>query len=199
MKIFTGLNAKSAENMQLDAGMIAVGLKNPASFTGTLTEGEKSLGATAGGGSFTAVPELRNILEGVDGAGGSIKGGRVIDNWEVKLTFTLKEMTAESFQLAIGASNIKKATASNKYDTVTAKNVIELSDYLSNICFLGTQVGSDLPIIIEVKNALSIGGCNFTFADKDTGGLEIEMEAHFDLNKMEEVPFAIHVPSQLVK
>ena len=48
---------------------------------------------------------MRNIFEGIDGAKGNYKDGNVIDNWEITLTATVKEMTAKKLSPLI---NMKK-------------------------------------------------------------------------------------------
>ncbi|MGL5646704.1 MAG: hypothetical protein ACRDDY_02540 [Clostridium sp.] len=198
-KILNGFTDKTAQNLQLDAGILAKNLTDPKSFAGTLTA-EQIVGATSGGGSFTAKPELRNIFADLDGARGSYKDGNVVDNWEIKLTATLKEMTAENFKLALGASRVTKGQVSDKYDTIEGKMVVEASDYLNNLCWIGTLNGQAQPIIIELKNVLNISGVNFSFADKGTGGLAIELQAHFSVTEADrdKVPFTIYTPKTTV-
>ncbi len=193
MAILNGFTKDTAKNLQLDAGILVKDLTSPGTFNGELTENQK-LGATEGGASFTAIPEMRNIFEGIDGAKGNYKDGNVIDSWEIKLTATLKEMTAENFKLALGSATVTPAVEGGKFDSTTAKMTVETSDYLSNICWLGTLAGSDDPIIIELKNVMNINGLNFTVSDKGTGTVELELQAHFDVTKPNEVPFTIYTP-----
>lgn len=193
MGVLNGFRADTAQNLQLDAGILVKNLKDIESFTGTLTD-EQKLGATEGGASFTAIPEIRNVFEGIDGARGNYKDGNVIDSWEIKLTATLKEMTAENFKLALGTGDITPAAEGKKFDVTAARMVVNTSDYLENICWLGTQMGSDVPIIIELKNVMNINGLNFTVSDKGTGTLELELQAHFDITDPNTVPFKLYTP-----
>lgn len=197
MGVLNGFRADTAQNLQLDAGILVKNLTGIDSFAGVLTDAQK-LGATEGGASFTAIPEIRNVYEGIDGARGNYKGGNVIDSWEIKLTATLKEMTAENFKLALGAADITPAAELKKFDVTAARNIIKTTDYLDNICWLGTQIGSDEPMIIELKNVMNINGLNFTVTDKGTGTLELELQAHFDVTKLDEVPFKIYTPKKVV-
>lgn len=193
----TGITKNTGNNMQLDAGVLVTGIDDVSKFNGEVDGVKvKIVSATGADGSFTAVPEVRNLYEGIAGARGQIVDGMVIDNWEIKLTVTLKEMTKETFKMAIGASDITDASAlnSSSFDKVTGRNHFKPTDFAKNVCWLGTQKGSDLPIIIEIKNVLNTNGLNFSFADKDSGGLEMELTAHFDSDKPEEVPFAIWIP-----
>ncbi len=201
----------TAKNLQLDAGVFlksikdieALGksileIKDGETFDDILPEGSEKLGATSGGGSFTAIPEMRNTLENIDGARGNYIGGNKIDSWEIKLTTTLAESTAENFKLALCASDIKKAEETELYDKITARNDIRDTDYIDNICWLGTQQGSNIPIIIEIKNVINTNGLNFTFADKDNGKIELELTGNKTMTNPDEVPFEIHVPTKKI-
>lgn len=199
----------TAKNLQLDAGVFlksvkdvqALGkliseIKEEETFDDILPEGSEKLGATSGGGSFTAIPEMRNTFENIDGARGTYVGGNKIDNWEIKLTTTLAETTADNFKLALCASDIKKAGEPELYDEITARSYIEDSDYIDNICWLGTQQGSNIPVIIEIKNVINNNGLNFTFADKDNGKTEVELSGNKTMGNSDEVPFKIYVPTK---
>ena len=192
-KVLNGFTANTATNLQLDAGIFVRGLADPSKFTGTVTTPAKTIGATSGGGSFTAIPTFRNIFEDLDGARGVYKGGQVIDSWEIKLTTTIKEMTAENLKLALAAADTT-AASSGKYDTTVARLEVKNTDYLDNFCFIGTINGQDTPVIVEMKNVLNMNGLNLTVADKSTGSVSLELQAHFDLSKPDEVPFKIYTP-----
>lgn len=194
MKVLNGFTPQTAQNLQLDAGIFVRGLADPSKFTGTVTTPAKTIGATSGGGSFTAIPTFRNIFEDLDGARGVYKGGQVIDTWEIKMTTTIKEMTAENLKLALAAADTDAAELEEKYDITTARLEVKDTDYLDNFCFIGTINGQDTPVIIEMKNVLNMSGLNLTVADKSTGSVSLELQAHFDLSKPEEVPFKIYTP-----
>lgn len=192
-KVLNGFTANTATNLQLDAGIFVRGLADPSTFNGTVTTPAKTIGATSGGGSFTAIPTFRNIFEDLDGARGVYKGGQVIDSWEIKMTTTIKEMTAENLKLALAAADTT-AASSGKYDTTVARLEVKEEDYLDNFCFIGTINGQDTPVIVEMKNVLNMSGLNLTVADKATGSVKLELQAHFDLSKPDEVPFKIYTP-----
>ena len=193
-KVLNGFTANTATNLQLDAGIFVRGLADPSTFNGTVTTPAKTIGATSGGGSFTAIPKFRNIFEDLDGARGVYKGGQVIDSWEIKLTTTIKEMTAENLKLALACADTTSAEPEGKYDTTTARLEVKDTDYLDNFCFIGTINGQDTPVIIEIKNVLNMNGLNLIVADKSTGSVSLELQAHFDLSKPDKVPFKIYTP-----
>lgn len=193
MAILSAFTKDTAKNMQLDAGLLVRGLTDILNFNGTIAD-DKKLGATSGGASFSATPEMRNIFEGIDGAKGNYKDGNVIDNWEITLTATVKEMTAKNLQLAMATADIKSDDA--KFDVLTPRMEVKSTDYIDNICWLGTMNGSSEPMIIELKNVLNTNGISFTAEDKGSGSVELELKAHFDLSKPNEVPFKIYFPKQ---
>lgn len=194
-KILNGFTKDTAKNLQLDAGIIVTGLASPEDFAGELT-GATLLGATSGGGSFVVETEVRNLFEDLDGARGNYKEGNVIDSYNIALTTTVAEMTAKNIKLALGAADTTtKQGAGNDVDITKARMTIKAEDYIDNVCWLGSLNGSDKPMIIELKNVMNTNGLNFTFEDKGKGKIELELKAHFDLTKPEEVPFAIYTPS----
>lgn len=194
-KILSGLTKDTAKNLQLDAGIIVTGLTSPENFVGNLT-GATLLGATKGGGSFVVEVEMRNLFEDLDGARGNYKEGNVIDSYNITLTATIAEMTAKNIKLALGAADttVNQGTG-NDVDVTKARMTINPEDYIDNVCWLGSLNGSDKPMIIELKNVMNTNGLNFTFEDKGRGTIELELKAHFDTSKPEEVPFAIYTPS----
>lgn len=195
MAILSAFTKNTAKNMQLDAGLLVRGLTDILNFNGTIAD-DKKLGATSGGATFSATPEIRNIFEGIDGAKGNYKDGNVIDNWEITLTATVKEMTAKNLQLAMATADIN--SEDDKFDVLTPRMDIKTSDYIDNICWLGTMNGSTEPMIIELKNVMNTNGISFTAEDKGSGSVELELKAHFDLSKPNEVPFNIYFPKQSI-
>ncbi|MDY5960626.1 MAG: hypothetical protein SPJ53_04755 [Lactobacillus amylovorus] len=193
MAILSAFTKNTAKNMQLDAGLLVRGLTDILNFNGIIAD-DKKLGATSGGASFSATPEMRNIFEGIDGAKGNYKDGNVIDNWEITLTATVKEMTAKNLQLAMATADIK--SDDDKFDVLTPRMEVKSTDYIDNICWLGTMNGSSEPMIIELKNVMNTNGISFTAEDKGSGSVELELKAHFDLSKPNEVPFNIYFPKQ---
>lgn len=194
-KILNGFTKDTAKNLQLDAGIIVTDLASPENFSGELS-GATLLGATSGGGSFVVETEMRNLFEDLDGARGNYKEGNVIDSYNITLTTTVAEMTAKNIKLALGAADTtaKQGTGTD-VDITKARMTIKAEDYIDNVCWLGSLNGSDKPMIIELKNVMNTNGLNFTFEDKGKGKIELELKAHFDLTKPEEVPFAIYTPS----
>ena len=194
--MFSGVTTTTSKKLQLDAGAF---LKNydVASDTWASAKATKLIGATAGGGSFSAVPTIRRIE--VDGVKGATKGFEALDEWVVTMTANVKEITAEAIQMALatGSSSATKSPSSvttNNYTKIVASNDIADTDYINNITWVGTLSGSQLPVIIVLKNALCTNGFTLTTQDKSEGVIAITLTGHYDPTDLSAVPFEIYYP-----
>lgn len=189
--MITGLTSATPNNLLLDAGAFfknfTVGTDTPE------TASAKLLGATDGGGTFSVVPTVRQIS--VDGGKQNVKELQTVDFWTATMTANLKEHTLENLKLAIGAAKETSMTA-QKYTKVEAKEDFEATDYITNIVWVGKIKGKSKPVIIELKNALSINGLNLTFADKNEATIPVTLTANYDLSDMDASPFAIYYPAE---
>lgn len=194
--MFSGVTSNTTKHLQLDAGAF---LKNydPSTDTWATAKATKLIGATAGGGSFAAVPTIRRIE--VDGIKGATKGFEALDEWQVTMTANVKEITADALQMALatGTATETKSPASvtaNNYTKITANNALSDSDYINNITWVGTLSGSQLPVIIVLKNALCTNGLTLTTQDKAEGVVALTLTGHYDPANLDEVPFEIYYP-----
>ena len=192
MAVFSGFTADTAKHLQLDAGAF---LKDydPTADTWETAKTTKLIGATSGGGSFSAVPTMRRIE--VDGVKGAAKGLQNVDEWVITITANVKEFTAETIKLSlIGATGTPTEEQPTGYTKITASSELKLTDYINNITWVGRLSGSEKPVIIVVKNALSTNGLSLTMADKAEGMIPITFTGHYDPEKLEELPFEIYYP-----
>lgn len=193
-KVFSGFTATTAENLLLDAGAF---FKNFTVGTDTFESAvtaKKLLGATQGGGTFSAVPTVRNIL--IDGVKGSAKGLQQIDEWVVTLMANIKEVTQDSIKNALGAATIGNGPTG--YKKITANNYIQLDDYVDNIVWVGKLAKTDTPVVIVVKNAISLGGITLNMADKAEGLIPTTFTGHYDADDLDSPPFEIYYPDSAV-
>lgn len=194
--MFSGVTANTPKHLQLDAGAF---LKNYDVTTDTwaTAKGTKLIGATAGGGSFAAVPTIRRVE--VDGVKGATKGFEALDEWVVTMTANVKEITADAIKMALatGTSTDMKSpnsASANNYKKITAANALSDADYMTNITWVGTLSGSQLPVIIVLKNALCTNGLTLTTADKSEGVIALTLTGHYDPSDLDTVPFEIYYP-----
>ena len=180
--MFTGLTPKTFENLQLNAVVFLEGFdwrtyENAGALETAilaLLEGRNGvIGATLGGGTFQATPEMRKIE--VDGLRYPVVGSTVNDMWTIKLTGTMKEVTPENFKRVLPCSDLTHNNAKTVH-TLKMRTNIKPEDYISSFCWVGdTSKGL---VLIELKNALNMTGANFTFTDKGEGTLPFEFQAH---------------------
>lgn len=194
-KKISGFTQKTAENLLLDAGAWFVDYDVETDTFETAVTANKLLGATRGGGQFSAIPEIRRIE--VDGVAGSAKGLTVIDSWAVKMSANILEVSKEVLARALTSSEIDTAT-DTKYDIIKAKNFIELTDYIDNVTFVGTLSGSEEPVIIQIFNALNTNGLTLQTQGKNEAVIAFDLEGHYDAAELDSPPFAIYYPKPVV-
>lgn len=189
MKTYSGYTADTTEHLILDAGAFFKNYDPSADTPDTATA--KLLGATRGGGEFRAIPTVRKIE--VDGVKGDAKGLKTLDSWQVGITANMLELDVDVLKTALVAGDVDTAT-DLEYDILTARNNIELTDYVENITWIGTLSGSDKPVIIQVFNALSGNGLTLNSQDASESVVSLEFTGHYDGSDLQSPPFKIFYP-----
>lgn len=191
MKKYSGFTTETAKSLLLNAGAyfknFTVGTDD---FDSAVTAG-KLIGATKGGGEFSAVPEIRQIE--VDGVAGRAKGLETIDSWDIYLKANVLEVKEATIQSGLAASSVDTSTNTD-YDIITASNNLEVSDYIDNITWVGTLSGSDKPVIIQIFNALNTEGLKFSTTDKAEATISLTFYAHYTQDDLDTPPFKIYYP-----
>lgn len=180
----TGYNAKTAENLLLDAGAI---YKN---FDKETMAGDL-IGATQGGNTFNGIPNMRNIP--VDGVKSEhVKGLTVIDSWAVSLVANMLEVKVDTLTMALGAVDVTEHN--ENYDSIKGRNYLLDSDYLENIAYVGRMSKNNKPIIIIIDNVLSHEGLSLATQDASQGIIPMTLFGHMDSDDLENPPFEILYP-----
>ncbi|OEH86253.1 hypothetical protein BHU72_12015 [Desulfuribacillus stibiiarsenatis] len=188
----TGYTKNTPKRYWVDAGAVYLNLVlDPTD--GSMVSGEL-LGATSGGNQLQITQEKRDIP--VDGVKGVPKGNTIITKEEPILTVNLKEITARNLTLALAGGKIEDANA--YYDKITTKGRIELSDYKENIALVGRQSGTGKPIIVIIKNVISMEGINTNLEENNEAVIPIQFKGHYDEDIIElgEGPFEIYWPKE---
>ena len=177
--MLTGVTSKTKENYQLGAGVVCT------SFSNGVISG--IVGATRGGGSFTAVPTIRQPE--IDGLPENTKDFKTIDYWVATLTTTLIEVTETSIRLALAGGS---ASTSESVTTITATQGIIPSESYTDLWWVGdTSDGNK--IAIKLSNALGSNGFNFNFVDRGEGTFELQAIAHYSVDALSTPPFSIYL------
>lgn len=192
---YSGFTAQTAENLLLDSGAFFANFDIASDTFESAVAAGKLIGATRGGGEFSATPEIRAIE--IDGVKGKAKGLQVIDSWAVTITANVLEVTRDGLARALTASEID--TDSNLiYDIIKAKNYIELTDYITNITWIGKKSGTAEPVIIQVYNVINTSGITLTTQDKNEAVIAMTFEGHYDADQLDNPPFAIFYPKTTI-
>lgn len=191
MKRPTGFTSTTVKHLLLDAGAYYrnFDISKPAS-----EQKDKLIGATAGGGSFTAVLTIRQV--DVDGKRGAVKGFDEAEGWEVSMTSNVKEITAENLKQSLAAADITDVASGTLagYQKISGRNEIQGSDYAENITWLGWESGSLKPLIIVVYNALATNGLSVTTQDKNEAVVPMTLRGSYDPDDLDKPPFDIYYP-----
>lgn len=192
----TAVRTETFKNLQLNAGAFLVNFDYSsietvdalkAAIATALEDKSKTLGATRGGGTFTATPQVRNIE--ADGKRYEFVGSTVFDSWSIKLTGTLMEIIPENFSRILAAADVTE-NSGNTVKTIKVRTDVKSTDFIDTLTWVGdTSRGA---MMITIKNALNTTGATLTFTDKGEGTLPFEFTAHqSSVEDTEYAPFEI--------
>ena len=177
--------------MQLGAGAFFIGIDTndvtPATtaeqFAAKLEQARdngRTLGATTGGGTFVATPEVRQIE--ADDMTYPVIGSTVFDSWEIMLTTTIKE---------INRANLERVLSATATDSSTGAKMISSAllpeHYIPRLGWAGIKGDGGL-IYIELHNALNTSGMTMTMANQGEASIPVEFRGH--QSKLDEMQFA---------
>ncbi len=186
----SGITSATPKNLLLGAGTIYKNLKWNA--TSSIWEGTV-LGATSGGNKFSLKPNI--IVIDVDGAVVDTKGLTQKQGETASLEINLVEMSVGALQMAmIGEETTSEATGFTKLKT---KAVIEETDYIDNIAFVGF-LADDTPIIIIMENALCTSGLELSGKNKEATVIPVTFQPYADNSddtSQDTLPVFIYYPA----
>ena len=191
MPLKTGLTDRTIVNLQLNAGVLLTKYTK-----GTDIEEDDIIGATRGGGSFTAVPTVHQAA--VDGAPTYTKGLERVDDWVVTLNATMVEVNDDAISRALGVGVVKTETGSGttKDTTFTVKRTVNDADY-KDLYWVG-DLSNGQNVVIKIKNALNTSGLNLTFTDRGEGTYALALIGHFTVDDLDTAPFELTIERAVV-
>ncbi len=162
--------------------------------TGAWDDSEDNvLGATSGGNKLSIVPEITPIE--VDGAVVEIKGLNQKTGESGTLEVNLAQHTVESLKRAIVGEEVESLIAG--YKQIQTKSLIELSDYLDNIAYVGSMTdGTEIIAIME--NAICSSGLEMDTKNKETSSVKTVFKATADFSSgvYDTLPIYIFYPDK---
>ena len=161
---------------------------------GAWTDGEDYvLGATNGGNKLNIIPEITPIE--VDGAVVEIKGLNQKTGETGTLEVNLAQHSVESLKRAIVGKEIDSLIKG--YTQIQTKSLVELSDYLDNIAYVGTMTdGTEIIVIME--NAICSSGLALEGKNKETSvvATTFKSTADFASGVFDTLPIYIFYPNK---
>lgn len=196
MNMTSPIRTETFQNLQLNAGIFLKDLDYSAiadatalktAIAAAIAAGTNILGATRGGGSFTATREWRTPE--VDGMRYPFKGSDFVDTIEAYLSTTLIEVTPENIKAAFATADV---TTSGKKTTIKVHTAVDVdTDYIDTLTWVGDIADGRL-VAITLKNAINTSDFSLTFTDKGEGTLTVEFHARQEeVDDYDEAPFEI--------
>lgn len=174
---YSGFNKKTVEHLLLDAGAFFKNFEVGKDTYVAAKAAGKCIGATSGGGEFSVVNTYRQGE--FDGVRSRIKGNQFIDTTDVSLKATVAEITEDILKMALGTADVTN-NAVDGYNKIEGRSYLVDEDYIENITWVGTLLGSDQPVIIQIFNAFNENGLTMSVADKGQASVELQFYGNLD-------------------
>ena len=184
---YTQIPADTFQKLQMNAGIFC---RTFAPATGEITG---LLGATTGGGQFTASPEYSDYGEDIDNCPKNTMELKHQDDITVTMSTTFVTIDTSVAKLAMGAADIDSQDATHivprrDLSTEDFSDVWWVGDY-SNIN-TGTGAGY---CAIHLLNALSTGGFQVQTTDNGKGNFALELTGHYSISTPDTVPYEVYI------
>ncbi|WP_444210457.1 hypothetical protein [Dialister succinatiphilus] len=191
-KRITGQTSETKEHLLLGAGVFAVGYEPGKDTLDSLKTSKKLIGATTGGGTFTATKNGHYLQ--IDGVPENTKGNYILDSWATTLQITLQETTVDSIKMGLAAAKLDTTTTTG-YTTIIPKNGMEDEDYINSVSFIGRLSGSNDPVVITVFNAFNNANLSLNPKDGQESSIQVTLAGHYTPDDPETPPFKIYYPT----
>lgn len=191
-KRITGQTSETKEHLLLGAGVFAVGYEPGKDTLDSLKTSKKLIGATTGGGTFTATKNGHYLQ--IDGVPENTKGNYILDSWATTLQITLQETTVDNIKMGLAAAKLDTTTTTG-YTTIIPKNGMEDEDYIDSVSFIGRLSGSNDPVVITVFNAFNNADLSLNPQDGKESSIQVTLAGHYTPDDTESPPFKIYYPT----
>ena len=169
----TGITTQSLSNFVIDAGAVYINYG--------LT-GERLLGATRGGNTFTIEVEMREME--IDGLRHAVKGTKRVISVAATITCNLLELTAANLAVALTGSDLSTFTPTGgtvaTHDVIRRAREVGTMDYIENVAIVGKVNNATENFVGIIYNALSSGGLELGMEDESESAIELTFTAHID-------------------
>ncbi len=195
----SGFREETPDNLILDAGVAYRGIDEDAlkasGVAGTqLTaalENALKLGATRGGTAFDSGKAMREVV--ADGIRYPIAGFARMEGGAPMLTTNLLEQTQNNIELALAPTT---TTEHDNWNEIQGKLEVDAdTDYVDNVAIMATLSGSEMPVIIVLRNVICKSNPKFDLKDKNELGTEVVLTAHALASAPYDCPYSVYYPT----
>lgn len=184
---YTQYPANTFQRLQMNAGLFCREF-DPA--TGEVTG---ILGATTGGGQFTAAPEYSDFGEDIDNVPKNTMELKRQDDVTVTMSTTLVTIDADAAKLLIGAADID----ANDPTHIVPRRDLSVDDF-GDLWWVGDYSninnGTDAGFCaVHLRNALSTGGFQIQSTDKGKGNFALELTGHYSMDNPDLMPYEVFI------
>ena len=180
---FTVIPENTFSELQLDAGVL---LKTFSPSTGTAPQDEDIICATTGGINPSCVPTFSDLGEDVDNCPNNTKELKKLDGWDCTLSFTALGTSPAAIKMALGCADIDTSDTTK----ITPRADIKQSDF-SDVWWVGDNADGSF-VAIQLKNALSTGGCWWQTSKNGKGNVAVTLTGHVSINDQKTVPMVFY-------
>lgn len=184
---YTQYPANTFQKLQMNAGIFC---RDFDPDTGEVTG---LLGATTGGGQFTASPEFSDFGEDIDNVPKNTMELKRQDDVTVTMTTTLVTIDADAAKLLIGAADID----ANDPTHIVPRRDLSVDDF-GDLWWVGDYSninnGADAGFCaVHLRNALSTGGFQIQSTDKGKGNFALELTGHYSMENPDLMPYEVFI------
>lgn len=175
----TGARPQSVQNFAIDAGGV---------FLNYGLAGERQIGATRGGSTFTVEQELREME--IDGLKNPAMGARRLTGGSATLAINNLEMSPENLLIMFpgAAQNAVDlgATGGTTHQRISRNRNLQLSDYITNVAIVQEVLGKTQRMVYIVKNAINTENFEVSTSPDDEVVVACTFGAHIDLSTLDD-------------
>ena len=184
---YTQIPANTFEKLQMNAGIFC------RSFTPSTGTVSGLLGATTGGGTFSASPTFSDFGDDIDNCPKNTKELKRQDDVTVTMSTTFVTVDPTVAKMMMGAADIDSGDSTH----IIPRRDLSQDDF-GDIWWVGDysdhNTGSGAGFCaIHLFNALSTNGFQIKSTDRGKGNFDLELTGHYSITAQDVVPYEVYI------
>lgn len=184
---YTQVPAEAFTALQMNAGIMVE------EFTPATGEYKNIMGASTGGFNFNSNPTYDDFGSDMDNVPANTWQLKRISSFDPAVSGTFLTVTAAHAKQLVGPADIAPGDTTH----VVPRNQLQESDF-SDVWVIGDYSDKNTGasagyLAIHLKNVLNTAGFQWQSTKDGKGQFAFDMHAHYDLTKIDELPFEIYV------